>query len=124
MDLGAGVCTPKRPACVALSARRRCAAHAARRREERFPVKAAKTDRPTRLRRRLRRRARGRRDPAPPPPDDGLLGGMAEVPGTEWLPEFAVFSMADAEEDAPFHAEWERLDRHHRPRLHAFPPGA
>ena len=43
--------------------------------------------------------------------DDGLLGGMAEVPGTEWLPEYAIFSLLHAEADAPLKAEWERLDR-------------
>jgi A/G-specific adenine glycosylase len=83
MDLGASLCTPKRPACRLCPLADACAAHA-RGEEERFPRKAERADRPTRygiayvavradgavlLRRR---------------PDDGLLGGMVEPPVSAW----------------------------------------
>jgi A/G-specific adenine glycosylase len=83
MDLGAAICTPKRPACSLCPLAEDCVAHK-RGEEERYPLRAAKTDRPVRYGAAfvavradgailLRRR-----------PDDGLLGGMAEVPGSEW----------------------------------------
>lgn len=83
MDLGATICTPQRPACALCPWTEGCAARAAGRQGE-FPVKAAKKARPLRrgsafvaLRTDgavlLRRR-----------PPSGLLGGMAEVPGSDW----------------------------------------
>jgi len=110
MDLGASLCTPKRPACSLCPLSADCAAHAAGN-EELFPIRPAKPERPTRVGAAfvavrddgailLRRRD-----------DVGLLGGMAEVPGTDWLPEFAVFGVFNARSNAPFKAEWERLDR-------------
>ncbi len=83
MDLGAAICTPKRPACALCPLDGGCAARAAGT-PEAFPVKAAKAARPTRRGAAyvavrsdgailLRRRA-GR----------GLLGGMTEVPGSDW----------------------------------------
>ncbi len=86
MDLGATICTPRRPACSLCPWTGGCAARAAGT-QETFPRKAAKAERPVRhgtafvavrgdgailLRRR---------------PDKGLLGGMTEVPGTDWLPQ-------------------------------------
>jgi A/G-specific adenine glycosylase len=88
MDLGASICTPKKPACVLCPWRDACAA---RRRgdPETFPLKAPKKEG------RLRRgaafvvvRADGSvlvRSRAP----KGLLGGMTEVPTSEWTPDFA-----------------------------------
>jgi A/G-specific adenine glycosylase len=87
MDLGATICTPKKPACALCPWMAACAA---RRRgdPESFPVKAAKS--PGRLRRGAAfvvRRADGmvvvRRRP-----EKGLLGGMTEVPTTEWTHDF------------------------------------
>ncbi len=87
MDLGATICTPKRPACALCPWIDACAA---RRRgdPETFPVKAPKKEG------RLRRgaafvvvRADGAvllRTRAP----KGLLGGMTEVPTTEWTHDF------------------------------------
>src|SRR5690606_19140167 len=82
MDLGAGICTPKRPACSRCPLRGDCAA-ARRGDAESFPVKAARAERPVRRGSAfvavrsdgavlLRRRA-----------PKGLLGGMAEVPGSD-----------------------------------------
>jgi A/G-specific adenine glycosylase len=87
MDLGASICTPKKPACALCPWTSACAA---RRRgdPETFPVKAPKKEG------RLRRgaafvvvRADGFvlvRSRLP----KGLLGGMTEVPTTEWTHDF------------------------------------
>jgi len=86
MDLGATICTPKRPACSLCPLRGDCAA-ARRGDAESFPVKAARAERPMRRGSAfvavrsdgavlLRRRA-----------PKGLLGGMAEVPGSDWTAE-------------------------------------
>jgi A/G-specific adenine glycosylase len=87
MDLGASICTPQRPACVLCPLSEGCAA---RRRGDPdfFPVKVPK------VKGRLRRgaaffllRADGavllRQRPA-----KGLLGGMTELPTTEWTHDF------------------------------------
>ncbi len=86
MDLGATICTPRSPSCLVCPVRGFCVA-AEQGEPERFPRKGLKPERPIRrgdafvmLRRQLsgdsillRRRA-----------DKGLLGGMMEVPCTEW----------------------------------------
>ncbi len=83
MDLGATVCTPRRPRCMVCPLAASCEARAANRQEE-LPRKEAKTPRPTRravafwiVNRAgeilLRRR-----------PASGLLGGMMEIPSTDW----------------------------------------
>jgi|HubBroStandDraft_1064217.scaffolds.fasta_scaffold00397_13 A/G-specific adenine glycosylase len=83
MDLGAAICTPRKPRCLLCPWRDACSAY--RRGEpELLPVKRAKPERPVRhgvafwlvrpdgtvL---LRRRA-----------EKGLLGGMIEIPSTPW----------------------------------------
>lgn len=83
MDLGATVCTPKKPACSLCPWSGPCAARAAGDAET-YPVKAAKAVRPTRTGVAfVAIRADGavllRRRPA-----KGLLGGMSEPPGTAW----------------------------------------
>lgn len=106
MDLGATVCTPRQPRCMICPWAARCAA---RRRgdPERFPVKGAKAARPARhgvafllLRDDgavwLRRR-----------PERGLLGGMLEVPSTEWAAEAP--RKAAALRGAPAAAGWREL---------------
>ena len=95
MDLGATICTPKRPACI------RCPWHAAclacrRGDQERFPRRTPKAEG------RLRRGAayvavradgfvllRTR-------PENGLLGGMSEVPTSAWTPDFDLKRPLDA----------------------------
>lgn len=83
MDLGATVCTPKRPSCLVCPLQPDCHAHA-KGLEGGLPRRLAKAERPSRygiafvaLREDghvlLRRR-----------PDAGLLGGMLEVPSTDW----------------------------------------
>lgn len=100
MDLGATICTPRRPACALCPWREPCLARALRRQDE-FPVKAAKKARRRRYGNAfvalrsdgavlLRRR-----------PMHGLLGGMAEVPGSAWSD--TPPDPADAE---PLKADW------------------
>ncbi len=103
MDLGATICTPKRPACALCPFRDDCLA-LAQDEPERFPVKAAKKEKPIRVGAgfvavtedgeiMLRRR-----------PETGLLGGMTEVPTTAWTAR--IDGGTDAEH-APFAGEWE-----------------
>jgi A/G-specific adenine glycosylase len=99
MDLGATICTPKRPACPLCPWCEACAARRAGRQAE-LPLKAARKQRPLRHGTAyVARRADGaillrRRPPR------GLLGGMSEVPGTEWRAEHA------ASPTPPFAADW------------------
>ncbi|MFB2550911.1 A/G-specific adenine glycosylase [Ensifer soli] len=103
MDLGATICTPKRPACALCPLNGLCRA----RRDgdpERYPLKAAKKTKPERKGAAfvaidgdgavlLRKRG-----------GTGLLAGMTEVPGSAWT------ARADGETDtgaAPFPARWE-----------------
>ena len=97
MDLGATLCSPKRPACALCPWSEDCIAHA-RGDQETFPRKAPKRE--GKLRRGaafVARRADGmvlvRTRPA-----KGLLGAMTEVPTTEWAQDFAE---GDALEGAP-----------------------
>ncbi|MFC5066693.1 A/G-specific adenine glycosylase [Flaviflagellibacter deserti] len=87
MDLGATICTPKKPACTLCPWIDPCEARKLGL-QETFPRKAAKAERPSRtgvaffVRRAdgavlLRRR-----------PEKGLLGGMVELPGSEWATKF------------------------------------
>ena len=87
MDLGATICTPKKPACVFCPWNEGCAARA-RGDAETFPRRMPKRE--GTLRRGaafVAHRADGfllvRTRPA-----KGLLGGMTEVPTTEWAPNF------------------------------------
>jgi A/G-specific adenine glycosylase len=87
MDLGATICTPKRPACALCPWNGACAAHA-HGNAEALPRRTPKRE--GALRRGaafVARRADGfllvRTRPA-----NGLLGGMTEVPTMEWVEEF------------------------------------
>jgi A/G-specific adenine glycosylase len=87
MDLGATICTPKKPLCAFCPWSGLCIAHA-RGETESFPRKAEKATG------RLRRGAvfvAVRADGAVlarTRPEKGLLGGMTEVPTTEWVHDF------------------------------------
>jgi A/G-specific adenine glycosylase len=102
MDLGATICTPKRPACSLCPWRENCMA-LANDDPEKFPFKAARKDKPVRQgaafvamdergRVLLRKRI-----------DSGLLGGMTEVPTTAWN---SNRDGATGTEAAPFDAGW------------------
>ncbi|MCS0495370.1 A/G-specific adenine glycosylase [Ancylobacter sp. MQZ15Z-1] len=105
MDLGATICTPRKPACALCPWRKNCAAHAGGT-PERYPLKAAKAARPTRQGIAfLVVRADGavlvRSRPA-----KGLLGGMSEVPSTPWETQ----APADPLAHAPLAAQWTALN--------------
>jgi A/G-specific adenine glycosylase len=102
-DLGATLCTPRRPGCALCPLRGGCEAHA-QAIAEALPAKAPKTARPRRhgtafwledarghvlLRRR---------------PHEGLLGGMPELPGTPWRAE--PWGQEEACAHAPAAASW------------------
>jgi A/G-specific adenine glycosylase len=94
MDLGSTVCTPRNPSCATCPWSASCLA-AARGDAESFPIKTAKKPKPIRygvafvdvnddgilVARR---------------PNTGLLGGMLEVPGTEWRAGIWAFEEAVA----------------------------
>ena len=85
MDLGSTICTPKKPACALCPLNEDCAARA-RGDQESFPRKAPKKSGT------LRRGAafvvtRGNDLLVRTRPEKGLLGGMTEVPGSDWLAE-------------------------------------
>src|SRR4029077_3140665 len=87
MDLGATICTPKRPACALCPWNASCAAHA-RGEAERFPRRAPKRE--GQLRRGAAFVARRADDCVliRTRPARGLLGGMTEVPTTAWIVDF------------------------------------
>jgi A/G-specific adenine glycosylase len=83
MDLGSSICTPKKPACALCPLNEDCIARV-RGDQETFPRKAAKKTGT------LRRGAafvvtRGDELLVRTRPEKGLLGGMTEVPGSDWL---------------------------------------
>ena len=83
MDLGSSICTPKKPACALCPLNEDCAARL-RGDQETFPRKAPKKTGT------LRRGAafivtRGDELLVRTRAEKGLLGGMTEVPGSDWL---------------------------------------
>jgi A/G-specific adenine glycosylase len=87
MDLGATICTPKNPACALCPWNDACVAYA-QGNPEAYPRKAEKVT--GRLRRGVAfvvRRADGALLARTRPPQ-GLLGGMTEVPTSEWTHDF------------------------------------
>ena len=105
MDLGATICTPRRPACALCPFSGACLAQAAGE-AERYPVKAPKAERPRREGAAFFvQRADGAVLVRTRPPR-GLLGGMTESPGTPWR---AGFDPAEALDHAPLATTWRAL---------------
>lgn len=103
MDLGATICSPKRPSCLMCPLQDACRARAAGIEAE-LPARSVKAERPLRhgiaflgvredgcvlLRKR---------------PEEGLLAGMTEVPSTAWIDEPPP--VAEALRAAPVRADW------------------
>ena len=104
MDLGATICTPKKPACALCPLDNICIARKGGA-PETYPRRAPKAQRPER---------RGavfvaiRADGAVlvrTRPPKGLLGGMTEFPGTEWSSDFDAANALNA---APLALDWRR----------------
>jgi A/G-specific adenine glycosylase len=107
MDLGATVCTPKRPRCMLCPLREDCSALKGGD-PALYPVRPAKAERPQRRGAAfvavrgdgavlLRKRA-----------ENGLLGGMSEVPTTGWT---ARRDGETGKAAAPFPADWRHMGR-------------
>ncbi len=103
MDLGATVCTPKRPSCLMCPLHSQCDAHALGL-AAKLPAKMPKPNRPVRYgfafvalsetgQLLLRRR-----------PEKGLLARMMEVPSTEWRD--ALPAASEVLRTAPVRSEW------------------
>ncbi len=103
MDLGATVCSPRRPSCMICPLREHCRARRTEIAAE-LPRRSAKPERPLRhgvafvaISERgeilLRRR-----------PDKGLLGGMTEVPSTDWTESW--LAAEEALRYAPVKGRW------------------
>ncbi|WP_395644556.1 A/G-specific adenine glycosylase [Terricaulis sp.] len=102
MDLGATVCTPKSPTCDACPWREACVAFATGA-PGGYPRRAPKAERPQRFGAAFRLQRDGalwlvRR------PDQGLLGGMAALPTTDWRGK--RFTRSEAMALAPVEARW------------------
>lgn len=106
MDLGASLCSPTRPSCLLCPLQDNCEAHALGIAET-LPRRAPKAEKPTRFGAAflairddthilLRKR-----------PEKGLLGGMTEVPGTDWGDRMPA--AAAAKKDAPLETKWKAL---------------
>ena len=104
MDLGATLCSPKKPACSLCPVSDSCAAFRAGD-ADRFPLKAPKAEKPT------RRGAvfviRNGKDAIwlVKRPDSGLLGGMSALPGTDWT---ARKDGLTGENALPFTGDWHK----------------
>ena len=108
MDLGATVCTPRNPACGVCPFMGACDGQRVGDAST-FPRKAAKTAKATRYGAAF---VAVRTDGAVlvrTRPPTGLLGGMVEIPGSEWtgVQWAASPSQAEAFEAAPFCAPWQ-----------------
>lgn len=103
MDLGATICTPRRPACSLCPLNDGCLARV-RGDQETFPRKTAKAEG------KLRRGAAFvavRADATillRTRPEKGLLGGMTEVPTTAWSSDFDL----EARPDMPLKGPWRK----------------
>ncbi|MEP4029842.1 A/G-specific adenine glycosylase [Roseibium polysiphoniae] len=105
MDLGATICTPKRPACALCPWMTACKSRSSGLAET-LPRKAPKKAKPTRkgaafvaIRDHDDAVLLGRRPPK------GLLGGMTEVPGTFWADDF---DLSTALSHAPVQGNWRK----------------
>lgn len=104
MDLGATLCTPKKPSCLLCPINDDCLAYEAGD-ADRFPVKLPKVEKPTRKGAAfVLRNAKGdvylcKRA------DSGLLAGMSQVPTTDWT---ARQDGATGTSAAPIDADWRK----------------
>ena len=108
MDLGATLCTPKKPACALCPWHASCAAYA-RGEAELFPYRLPKRE--GKLRRGAAFVARRADDCVllRTRPARGLLGGMTEVPTTDWVADFDDrTALAEAPQFSPKRVAWRK----------------
>jgi len=89
MDLGATICTPRRPACSRCPLQETCQGVKTGAPES-FPRKSPKPDRPVRSGALFYIRRPDGSVLVRTRPAKGLLGAMTEIPGTEWLPSAPI----------------------------------
>ncbi len=109
MDLGATVCTPRKPKCLTCPWSEPCRARSLGIAED-LPAKSPKKAKPTR-----RGVAFWCVDPAGAilvrrRPERGLLGGMMEIPSTDWLEDGRTPSNSDIARHLPANGAWRILD--------------
>lgn len=102
MDLGATICTPRRPSCILCPLRDDCAALAGVD-PELYPIKAPKAEKPLRRGAAFVARNRDGAVLLERRPEKGLLGGMSGLPTTGWTSRIDGATGSDA---APFPAKW------------------
>ena len=107
-DLGATICTPTSPACPSCPWRGACRAHAIGIAAE-LPRKAPRKPRPVRHGAHFHLTDAGGHLLLRRRPPRGLLGGMAELPGTDW--RAAPWGEPEALAQAPMAAEWRLAGR-------------
>ncbi len=83
MDLGATICTPRRPACVLCPLVEGCLARRSGQ-QDLLPARIVKAERPVRRGSVFFVRREGGDVLVRTRPDKGLLGGMTEFPGSSW----------------------------------------
>ncbi|MEL6830811.1 MAG: NUDIX domain-containing protein, partial [Pseudomonadota bacterium] len=101
MDLGATLCTPKRPDCLICPLREMCAARAEGNAET-YPIKPKKAPKPTRHGHVYVLVGPGRTVMTERRPDRGLLGGMLGLPTSDWTGDVPVT-------DYPEQADWQEV---------------
>lgn len=101
MDLGATICTPRKPACALCPLMAICAGRLSGSAED-LPRKAPKAAKPVRRGAAFVVTDSAGRLLVRERPQKGLLGGMLEVPGTPWRED----ALPERPEGAPLRAAW------------------
>lgn len=104
MDLGATICSPKKPACMHCPLRSQCKAFATID-PETLPIKAPKKTRPQRVGAAFVAISSAGSIVVEKRPASGLLASMTQVPTTNWNSRIDGETSKTA---APFAADWER----------------
>jgi A/G-specific adenine glycosylase len=103
MDLGATVCTPKRPSCLMCPLHRRCEGHALGI-EASLPRRGDKVAKPERFGHAFLALREDGQILLRKRPDVGLLAQMIEVPSTAWAEELPA--LQEALQAAPVRGDW------------------
>ena len=107
MDLGAMICSPKHPSCAICPLLNFCRGHALGCPES-LPRKAPRRERTLRQGAAFFVRRQDGAVLVRTRPEKGLLGGMTEIPGTDWETDFDTASAAS---QAPVEASYRKLNK-------------